>query len=118
MPDIGYVAMITSRPGRTKPIVSQIVDEPLELRDRQKSDVNGQVDNPPSSPWIEVLAPLEAARINVNSAVDEMVAQYTKDRTVTRVGVAQLRDAIDELRQSIPRQTSKRRAGGFNIGDE
>jgi hypothetical protein len=40
-----------------------------------------------------------------------VAAQYSKDGTVSRVGVAQLRDAIDELRQAIPRQRKRPVAG-------
>jgi len=58
----------------------------------------------------------------MNRAVVDMVAKYTQDGTVSRVGVAQLRDAIDELRQAIPRQRKRRAGNGgepdFNTGDE
>lgn len=63
------------------------------------------------------LPELDAARNAVNSAVDDMTAQFVQDGTVSRVGVAQLRDAIDELRQAIPRQRKRRTAGG-DAGDE
>jgi hypothetical protein len=70
------------------------------------SPSNGQADKPAVIGGAVALA---AARTAVNIAVDALIDQQAKDGTVSRVGVAQLRDAIDQLRQSIQRQTSKRR---------
>ena len=117
MPDIGYAAMMAARPGRTRPLT------PQDISPVDNSDPDGQVDKMAAaaatvldaerdriaqlSGGVEAVAPLQAARIAVNSAVDDMVAKYTQDGTVSRVGVAQLRDAIDDLRQAIPRQRKR-----------
>lgn len=104
----------TTRPPTTGPSTETVAP----LNGEMHASVDGDVESPVftekfgtnESPFIEALSPLEAARNAVNSAVDDMVAKYVQDATVSRVGVAQLRDAIDELRQAIPRQR-KRRAG-------
>lgn len=98
----------TTRPPTTGPSTETVaphngeappVDEDLQLPD----------DDTKSAP-LHALLELDAARNAVNGAVDDMTAQFVQDGTVSRVGVAQLRDAIDELRQAIPRQR-KRRTG-------
>src|ERR1700733_15182564 len=118
MPDIGYAAMMAARPGRTRPLTPQ--DIPLAV---ETPEPNGQADEVAAgaaavldaerdrltllSAGSEALAPLLAARRAVHVAVDDMVAKYSQDGTVSRVGVAQLRDAIDDLRQAIPRQRKR-----------
>jgi hypothetical protein len=118
MPQIGYNAMVSTRPGRTEPLTPSLVEDDLTL---PAAGVDGDVDGLPENQPVGVdglpenrvspLSVLGAAKTGVDEAVDALAAQYVKDGTVTRVGVARLRDAIDVLRQSIPRQTSRRRSG-------
>jgi hypothetical protein len=113
---IGYLNMAARNPA--PPAASVDADPEPSLRLENGEPAPGADDDGPGADTDPAAAVLLNANSAVNVAVDELVAQIAKDGKVTRLGIAKLRDAIDDLRQAIPRQTSRRRSNNNANGGQ
>jgi hypothetical protein len=63
-----------------------------------------------SSPHAPALAKLRKARENVHAAVERVIADLEGKGKPSRVGLALVRDAVDDLKDALPR--ARAQSGG------